>query len=74
MVEGGAETLWSFFCAGLVDRTAVFLAPRILGGRSAPGGVAGEGFALARTPRLTAVRVEPLGGDLLVTGRLARRE
>jgi riboflavin biosynthesis pyrimidine reductase len=71
MVEGGAETLWSFFSAGLVDRAAVFLAPRLLGGRRAPGGVGGEGFALGRAPRLTGARVERLGGDLLVTGRLA---
>lgn len=71
MVEGGAETLWSFFHAGLVDRAAVFLAPRILGGRRAPGGVGGRGFDLAQTPRLHGVRVETLGGDLLVTGRLA---
>ncbi len=71
MVEGGAETLWSFFSAGLVNRAAVFLAPRILGGRRSPGGVGGEGFALSRTPRLTDARVEPVGGDLLVTGRLA---
>ncbi len=71
MVEGGAETLWGFFAGGLVDRAAVFLAPRVLGGRLAPGGVGGEGFALARTPRLIDARVEPVGGDLLVTGRLA---
>ncbi len=71
MVEGGSETLWGFFSEGLVDRAAVFLAPRVLGGRLAPGGVGGEGFSLARAPRLTGVRVEPLGGDLLVTGRLA---
>ena len=71
MVEGGAETLWGFFAGGLVDRVAVFLAPRVLGGRLAPGGVGGEGFALARTPRLIDARVEPVGGDLLVTGRLA---
>jgi diaminohydroxyphosphoribosylaminopyrimidine deaminase / 5-amino-6-(5-phosphoribosylamino)uracil reductase len=71
MVEGGAETLWSFFSAGVVDRAAVFLAPRFLGGRRAPGGVGGEGFALGRAPRLTGARVERIGGDLLVTGRLA---
>jgi diaminohydroxyphosphoribosylaminopyrimidine deaminase/5-amino-6-(5-phosphoribosylamino)uracil reductase len=71
MVEGGAETLWGFFAGRLVDRTAVFLAPRVLGGRLAPGGVGGEGFPLARTPRLIDARVEPVGGDLLVTGRLA---
>ena len=75
MVEGGAETLWSFFRAGLVDRVAVFLAPRILGGGRAPGGVGGAGFALARdaAPRRTS-RVEAVGGDLLVTaGRRSRR-
>lgn len=71
MVEGGAETLWGFFAEGLVDRAAVFVAPRILGGRLAPGGVGGRGFSLAGTPRLTDVRAEPVGGDLLVTGRLA---
>jgi len=71
MVEGGSETLWGFFAEGLVDRAAVFVAPRFLGGRGAPGGVGGEGFSLGRTPRLADVRVEAIGGDLLVTGRLA---
>jgi diaminohydroxyphosphoribosylaminopyrimidine deaminase/5-amino-6-(5-phosphoribosylamino)uracil reductase len=70
MVEGGGETLWSFFRAGLVDRVAVFLAPRILGGARALGGVGGAGFSLARTSRLDEMRVERLGGDLLVTGRV----
>jgi len=73
MVEGGAETLWSFFAEGLVDRVMVFLAPRILGGREAPGGVAGEGFQLAKTPRLSDIRQETLGDDLCITGRLAPR-
>ena len=71
MVEGGAETLWGFFDERLVDRAAVFVAPRILGGRGAPGGVGGNGFSLGRAPRLADVRVEALGGDILVTGRLA---
>jgi len=70
MVEGGGQTTWAFLSAGFVDRIAVFLAPRILGGSTAPGGVGGEGFALRRTPRLSRVRVEPVGHDLLVTGRV----
>jgi diaminohydroxyphosphoribosylaminopyrimidine deaminase/5-amino-6-(5-phosphoribosylamino)uracil reductase len=70
IVEGGAETLGSFFTAGLVDQVAVFLAPRILGGARAPGAVGGVGFALARTPRLGGIRIETVGGDLLVTGRV----
>lgn len=69
LVEGGAETLWSFFSEGLVDRVMVFMAPRILGGRDAPGGVAGPGFRLSTTPRLSDMRVEPVGEDICVTAR-----
>ncbi len=71
MVEGGARTLGSFFEAGLVDRVAVFLAPRILAGERAPGGVGGRGFSLRDTPRLTGLRFECLGEDALLTARLA---
>ena len=70
MVEGGAETLGGFFRAGLVDRVAVFLAPRILGGARATGAVGGSGFALADAPGLEGLRVERVGEDLLVTGRV----
>ena len=71
MVEGGAETLGSFFRAGLVDRVAAFLAPRVLGGRSATSAVGGSGLALDDAPTLRDVRVERVGPDLLVAGRLA---
>jgi diaminohydroxyphosphoribosylaminopyrimidine deaminase/5-amino-6-(5-phosphoribosylamino)uracil reductase len=70
MIEGGAETLGAFLREGLVDRVAVFLAPRILGGRNAPAAVGGGGFDLSETPRLRDERVERVGEDLLVTGRL----
>lgn len=73
LVEGGPATLWEFFRARQVDRVAVFVAPRILGGRDAPGGVGGEGFPLGGTPRLEETVLERLGEDLLVTGTMARR-
>ena len=72
LVEGGAETLWEFFRAGCVDRVAVFLAPRILGGEKAPGGLGGRGFPLRGTPRLRDVKTERIGEDLLITGRVLR--
>jgi diaminohydroxyphosphoribosylaminopyrimidine deaminase/5-amino-6-(5-phosphoribosylamino)uracil reductase len=53
-----------------VDRVAVFLAPRILGGARATGAVGGSGFALADAPGLEDLRVERVGEDLLVTGRV----
>jgi diaminohydroxyphosphoribosylaminopyrimidine deaminase/5-amino-6-(5-phosphoribosylamino)uracil reductase len=71
MVEGGAETLGEFFRAGLVDRVAVFTAPKILGGGAAPGGVGGPGLALSSARRLIGVEQESLGEDWLVTGRVA---
>ncbi|MEO8432204.1 MAG: bifunctional diaminohydroxyphosphoribosylaminopyrimidine deaminase/5-amino-6-(5-phosphoribosylamino)uracil reductase RibD [Acidobacteriota bacterium] len=73
IVEGGGATLWEFFRAGLVDRVAVFVAPRVLGGADAPGGVGGVGFTLRRSPELSDVVWEPVGRDVLVTGRVAKR-
>ncbi len=73
LVEGGSETLFGFFRAGLVDRVAVFFAPRVLGGRAAPGGVGGAGFPLDRARRVIDVEHERLGADWLVTGRVAPR-
>ncbi len=71
LVEGGAATLWEFFRAGLVDRATVFLAPRILGGSGAPGGVGGAGFALPRAPRIADLEWEPVGDDLMLTGKVS---
>jgi len=70
MVEGGADTLWRFFRAGLVDRVAVFTAPIVLGGAGAPGAVGGSGFSLALAPRVVDVAHEELGEDWLVTARV----
>ncbi len=70
LVEGGGETAWSFVSAGLVDRVTAFLAPTLLGGRSAPGPLGGGGFAdLSRLPRLVDVETRAAGSDLVVTGR-----
>ncbi len=73
MVEGGAETFWEFFRAGLVDRVAAFVAPRVLGGRDAPGAVAGPGLALSASIRLGPVVCERYGDDLLLTAPVRRR-
>jgi diaminohydroxyphosphoribosylaminopyrimidine deaminase/5-amino-6-(5-phosphoribosylamino)uracil reductase len=70
LVEGGARTHWEFFRARLVDRVAVFVAPRVLGG-AGPGGVGGDGFPLARAPRVTDFEWEAVGEDLFLTGRVS---
>jgi len=68
LVEGGAQVAASFLDAGVVDRVAMFLAPLLLGGTSAPSVIAGAGRELKRAVALDAVDVRRVGDDLLVEG------
>ncbi len=69
LVEGGGEVHASFAESGLFDRVGVSCAPLLIGGRSAPGPLGGEGFAsLANAARLEDFEVRRRGGDLLLTG------
>lgn len=71
LLEGGGELLGSAFDARLVDQVAWFVAPAIVGGRAAPGAVAGAGV-----PRLSEwLQLDPAwtrlsGPDLYVQGRV----
>jgi diaminohydroxyphosphoribosylaminopyrimidine deaminase/5-amino-6-(5-phosphoribosylamino)uracil reductase len=69
LVEGGAEVHASFFAAGLVDKVYAYLAPRLIGGREAPGPLAGNGIDhLAAATHLNELDFVRLGDDLLITG------
>jgi diaminohydroxyphosphoribosylaminopyrimidine deaminase / 5-amino-6-(5-phosphoribosylamino)uracil reductase len=71
LVEGGAEVLGAFFDQHLVHQFNFFYAPKILGGRKAPGMVGGHGIlhlGEAHIARNLAIR--RLGVDLLVSGYL----
>jgi len=72
LVEGGGEVHGAFVDAGLVDRVALFLAPRLLGGRAATPAVAGVGRALESAPRIVGLQVTRVGDDLLVEGDVRR--
>jgi len=67
LVEGGAEVLASFAASGLYDRVAVVCAPLLIGGRQAPGPLAGPGApTLTDAHRLDHLQVQHRGGDLIV--------
>jgi len=69
LVEGGAEVHASFFAAGLVDKVYAYIAPIVIGGREAPGPVAGDGVhTLREAIRLREVDATRIGDDLLITG------
>jgi diaminohydroxyphosphoribosylaminopyrimidine deaminase/5-amino-6-(5-phosphoribosylamino)uracil reductase len=71
LLEGGPQVAEAMLSAGLVDRVAWFLAPLLIGGEGAPGGLGGEGFAeLAAAPRLEGAIWEAVGEDVVVRGRL----
>lgn len=63
LVEGGAETAWSFISAGLVDEYYVFVAPKIIGGCNAKGPVGGDGFMKMCQAVSMAVADIALSGD-----------
>ena len=71
LVEGGGEVNGSFLLRGLTQRVAFFYAPKIIGGRDARPGVAGEGIArLADKIQLREVEWKRLGPDWLMTARV----
>ena len=65
LLEGGPTIAASFLSAGLVDKLLVFVAPTIAG-----TGVAGLVPSLPRPLRLTRLRAEPVGEDVLLTAYL----
>jgi diaminohydroxyphosphoribosylaminopyrimidine deaminase/5-amino-6-(5-phosphoribosylamino)uracil reductase len=69
LVEGGAEVHASFFAEGLVDKVYAYVAPRLIGGRDAPGPLGGKGVEhLAGSTQLRELDFTRLGDDLLITG------
>ena len=74
LVEGGGEIAAAFLEAHLVDRVAFFVAPLLIGGRSAPTPVEGAGRTVGAAVRLRSVRVRAVGEDWLIEGEVAPRE
>jgi diaminohydroxyphosphoribosylaminopyrimidine deaminase/5-amino-6-(5-phosphoribosylamino)uracil reductase len=69
LVEGGSEVHASFFANGLVDKVHAYIAPRLIGGRDAPGPLGGAGVErLAEAIPLRDMDATRLGADLLITG------
>src|SRR6202022_1638031 len=69
LVEGGAEVHASFFAEDLVDKVYAYVAPRLIGGKEAPGPLGGSGVEhLAGSTQLRELDFARLGDDLVITG------
>jgi diaminohydroxyphosphoribosylaminopyrimidine deaminase/5-amino-6-(5-phosphoribosylamino)uracil reductase len=73
LIEGGQTLAWSAVEEGVVDRVVLYLAPKLIGGESAPGILGGKGFGtLADAPAVDLRSVEMVGPDVKVVGDVHR--
>ena len=73
MVEGGGTVLGSFFDRRVVDEVWAFVAPKIIGGRTALGPIGGQGIDhLSAAFTLTERSIEQIGDDWLIKGKILK--
>ncbi|HVE67277.1 MAG TPA: bifunctional diaminohydroxyphosphoribosylaminopyrimidine deaminase/5-amino-6-(5-phosphoribosylamino)uracil reductase RibD [Solirubrobacteraceae bacterium] len=71
LLEGGPHVAGAFLDAGEIDQIRLFLAPLVLGGRSARATLEGEGAeSIADAVRALTLTCESVGDDLLVSARV----
>ena len=69
LVEGGANVAGALLQAGMVDKVTFFIAPRLIGGRGAPGAIGGLGIEhLSDAIDLEHVEISQRGDDFEITG------
>ena len=74
-VEGGAEVNASFVQQGLADKLVLYIAPKLVGGRAAPGFLGGEGVsAMSDAVGLQDLSVTQVGVDLKIEGFFGRKK
>ncbi len=70
LVEGGGEVFASFLKEKLVDEVALFVSPKIFGGK-APSWVGGKGIENPNiAPYLKDIEIQKVGVDFLLTGKM----
>ena len=74
LLEGGGALNEAALKAGIVDRVAAFIAPKLIGGANAKTPVEGEGFAkMSQAICLENVEMRSIGGDFLIQGTPERK-
>ncbi len=72
LIEGGGEINAAALQAGIVDKLMFFVAPKLIGGKDAPGPIGGTGVVcLAEAFELRAVKTTQIDTDFLIEGYLS---
>lgn len=75
LVEGGSEIHASFIEAGAVQQMIIYVAPKVVGGKTAVTFVGGTGFdRIAEGLQLKFTDVEHIGPDIKITAKPIRKE
>ena len=73
LTEAGPRILGSLFDSSLIDEVHIFIAPRLIGGASARGPIAGLGREkITAMPNVKHSRQTLIGDDLLIEGDVCR--
>ena len=68
LIEGGGEVHAAFFAEGLVDKIYAYIAPKLIGGKDAPGPLGGDGIEhLNDATAISDVDFTRLGDDILIS-------
>ena len=71
LIEGGSEIHSSALHTGIVDKVMFFIAPKLIGGKSAPGVIGGDGITnLSEAIDIHNWEFTKIGEDFLVEGYL----
>jgi diaminohydroxyphosphoribosylaminopyrimidine deaminase / 5-amino-6-(5-phosphoribosylamino)uracil reductase len=71
LLEGGPHLAGTFLDAGEIDELQLFIAPLLLGGRTARDPLEGEGVdAISDAVRALSLECSTVGGDVLLSARL----
>lgn len=69
LVEGGGQVNGSFLDEGLIDKLLLFLSPKVIGDRQAPGMFGGRGVSrLQEALPLKEMKAKRIGEDILLEG------
>lgn len=72
MIEGGPTVLASFWRRQVIDETQVYIASKLIGGREAPGPIAGQGAdQLSGSHQFQLVETRIHDGDVQIISRVA---
>jgi len=75
MIEAGAGLAGAFVEAGIVNKVAAFIAPKLIGGSDALGPLSGQGFeSLESVLTLDNLTHTVLDGDILIEGYVSKIE